>query len=116
MILATGLERHAGAEARRGAPREWCAAYGLNTSSSWKESLYNTDVATRFATEWCARYQHFFSIWQRAGGSYSYRYSADDYCLYVADSSWTEFRGQVAADSPGFRRNEQIGCGLLVNP
>ena len=66
------------AEVHDEAPCRLCTHFKLQSSVSYKYSLYGDEVCTTLATAWMHKMQHFFNIWKSAGFDVAFKFSAGD--------------------------------------
>ena len=69
------------ADARKGAPSQFCQTYGFNQGMSFTLKWYGDRNCSALALEWCRRMQFWFDLWLEQGDT-KYRFSAEELLSY----------------------------------
>jgi len=93
----TWTQRHLGvavervtADARKGAPSQFCQTYGFNQGVSFTLSRYGDLNCSVLALEWCRRMQFWFDLWLEQGNT-KYCFSAEELLSYEETPEWMAF-------------------------
>ena len=61
----------------------FCELFGLSKSATYAIRQHTESLAQELAVEWCTRRQFWFDIWDAAGRTADFQFTADDWSSYV---------------------------------
>ena len=99
------------AQAVRGEPTSFCLKYALPKMSSYSFGKYGEAVAFRLAQEWCARMEHYYSMYIRADADFKFPANARE--TFPESEDWKVF---VNGLSPGSVQHQRASALALLQP
>ena len=100
--------------AMRGEPTTFCMQYALPKMSSYSFAKYGERVAFRLAQEWCARMQHFYTMFLLGGDNFRFPDDARD--SFPGASAFNDFIAGLTPGSAQYHRAEGLTFLQPTNP
>ena len=100
--------------ATRGEPTSFCLKYALPKMSSYSFAKYGDRVACRLAQEWCARMQHFYTMYLHGGDNFRFADEARD--SFPGASAFNDFMSGLTPGSAQYIRAEALSLLQPTNP
>jgi hypothetical protein len=91
----------------KGDARLFCRAYGMNVMASYAYARYGEADATRLATEWCRRNQHYYDLYVGADDA-AYAFTEADSGSYVEPEDFVKWADALPEGSVARERVEAL--------